>query len=85
MSKKIIKHSPARRGTDQPVQYLLGQHDAKIATLQLSSSRIEKKVDDVLEIVSQAKGGWKVMVFLGSILGVIAGAIGAGVHSVFVR
>lgn len=49
--------------------------DSKVGDLEAKVERMTLKVDNLIEIVTEAKGGWRTVVWLGS----IAAAIGSGV------
>lgn len=59
---------------------LVGQHDAELDAgrermdrFEARMDRFEEKLDRALSILSEAKGGWKMLVAVGA----IAGALGA--------
>lgn len=57
----------------QEVQRDLGKHEAQIEQLERRMSALEDKMDEMLMILHQAQGSWKVMVAIGGIAAVIGG------------
>lgn len=53
----------------------IGRHDEAIETLKEEVSEMRKDLAEIKAILSQAKGGWRTLVAVGS----IAGAIGAAI------
>lgn len=43
----------------------LGRHDAKIQALEARMKIVEGKIDTVISILTQAKGGWKTLMWVG--------------------
>ena len=54
----------------------LGRHDAQIENLEHDMRDIKKCVHDIKNILSEAKGGWKVLMLIGGLAG---GTFGAAV------
>ena len=46
-----------------------------IASLRLEIATVRMQVGEIKEILTQAKGGWKAMVLMGSVAGVVLGAV----------
>lgn len=59
----------------QEVQRDLGKHEAQIEQLERRMSNLEDKMDEVLLILHQAQGSWKMMVAIGGIAAVIGGML----------
>ena len=57
------------------VQRDLGKHEAQIEQLEKRLSALEGKMDEVLTILHQAQGSWKVMVAIGGVAAVLGGFI----------
>ena len=55
------------------VQRDLGKHEAQIDQLERRMSALESKMDEVLLILHQAQGSWKVMVAIGGCAAIIGG------------
>lgn len=58
----------------QDVNRAIGEHDAEIRNLRREVSDLNSKVDEVLRIMHEAQGGWRTLVWVGS----LSGSIGAG-------
>lgn len=56
----------------------LGRHGAQIDGLEARMARVETKLDRVLAVLSEARGGWKTLILVGA----IAGAVGAGLGKI---
>jgi hypothetical protein len=54
-------------------EFKLGEHDAHIAQLIFEMRELRREVHSLQTTMSQARGGWKVVVALGT----VAGAFGA--------
>lgn len=59
------------------VDRVIGEHDADIRSLKSDVSDLRKDMRQVLNILSEARGGWKVMVAVGGLTGTIASALTA--------
>ena len=59
----------------QEVQRDLGKHEAQIEQLERRMSNLEDKMDEVLLILHQAQGSWKMMVAIGGVAAVIGGLL----------
>lgn len=46
-----------------------------IASLRLEIATVRMQVGEIKEILTQAKGGWKAMVLMGSVAGAVLGAV----------
>jgi len=57
------------------LQYEVGRHDASIQNLEREVHAMRNEVAAMRAILEQARGGWKLMVSVGT----ISGAIGASV------
>lgn len=51
-----------------------GQLEAKVEELEKKMDRVQTTLDDISKVLSEAKGGWKTLV----VVGTIAGGLGAG-------
>ena len=60
----------------QDISRDIGRHDAQIETLQNDLRLLRDDVTEIKEILSEAKGGWKVAAILGGVSATI-GAIAA--------
>ena len=54
----------------QDISRDMGRHDAQIETLAAKMDRMEQKIDQIETTLSEAKGGWRVIMW-------VAGASGA--------
>ena len=59
-------------------EFKLGQLEARVDSSEDRMNRMEAKIDTIYKIVTEAQGGWKVMVGIGS-AGAAIGAIVAKV------
>ena len=59
----------------QEVQRDLGKHEAQIEQLERRMSNLEDKMDEVLLILHQAQGSWKMMVAIGGVAAIIGGLL----------
>ena len=50
--------------------------ESRLSEYERRQHHVEEKVDRILSIVSEAKGGWRVMVILGGAAGVVGAFIG---------
>ena len=50
--------------------------ESQLREYERRQHHVEEKVDRILSIVSEAKGGWRVMVMLGGAAGVVGAFIG---------
>lgn len=57
------------------VERELGEHRARIDTLEERLNRFEQKLDRVVAATEQAAGGWRALVSVGAISGGIGAAI----------
>lgn len=62
--------------SDTDVQRTLGAHDADIKNIKDRVEKIDANVDAIRSAVDQGKGGWKVIMWLGSVSGAMGGLIG---------
>lgn len=51
----------------------MGEHAAHIDNLNDRITRIEDKVDMIQQTLSEAKGGWRVLMLMGGAAGVVGG------------
>ena len=58
-------------------EFKLGQLEARVDSNQERLDRMEAKIDQMYEIITKARGGWKVMVGIGS--------AGAAIGAVFAK
>lgn len=56
---------------------VIGEHDADIRSLKADVSELRVDMRKVLDILSEARGGWKVMVAVGGLAGTLASAVTA--------
>jgi hypothetical protein len=59
----------------------LGAHDAEIAHLNKKVDQIDKQMSEVLAILHEAKGGWRMLIAVGG----IAGTVGASLMALVVK
>lgn len=57
------------------VERELGEHEARIDTLEERLNRFEQKLDRIVAATEQAAGGWKVLMSVGAISGTVGAAI----------
>ena len=57
------------------IERTLGEHGARIAALEKDVTRMEEKLDRILETLSEAKGGWKMLMMVGGASATIGGLI----------
>ena len=50
--------------------------ESQLREYERRQRHVEEKVDQILSIVSEAKGGWRVMVMLGGAAGVVGAFLG---------
>ena len=50
--------------------------ESQLREYERRQHKVEEKVDQILAIVSEAKGGWRVMVMLGGAAGVVGAFLG---------
>jgi hypothetical protein len=60
---------------DGGIQRDLGYHDAKIELLESKVDRLGEKLDDALEILNSHQGGFRALVAVGSVAGLMGAAI----------
>lgn len=53
----------------------LGALDARMAQTERRLDNIDKHLEQILEMVNKAKGGWLAVVALGGVAGAIGGAV----------
>jgi len=58
------------------VERELGEHSARIDTIEDRLQRLEEKLDRVVAATEQAAGGWRALISVGAIAGTIGAAIG---------
>jgi multidrug resistance efflux pump len=63
-------------GEDQGMSQRVGEQGGRLSALEARTERIEDKVDQLLDQVAQAKGGWKTLMLVAGVAGTV-GAIGA--------
>ncbi len=61
----------------------IGRHEAQIEGLDRRVESMEKKLDTVLEILNQAKGGWKTLAQLAGLAAAVGGFIGWAISFFF--
>ena len=49
--------------------------DSKVGDLEEKVEKLAMKVDNLIEIVTEARGGWRTVVWLGSVSATLGGAI----------
>ena len=54
----------------------VGEHGARIGSLEQRFDRMEEKVDEVLRIMDEGKGGIKTVILVAGIAGSVGAAIG---------
>ena len=54
---------------------ILGDYGARLTNLERDNERIEAKLDKILETLSEAKGGWRVLMLVAGIAGTLGGFI----------
>lgn len=62
---------------DGDMHTILGDHGARITTVEKDIHEMKDDVREIRDVVVQAKGGWKLVVLVIAALGT-AGSIGAG-------
>ena len=64
------------------IQRDIGALEARADAQDERLKRIEAKVDFVVDAIAQSKGGYRMLISLGSIIATIAGALGAWVAKI---
>lgn len=49
----------------------LGRHEESLKNMDERLKHVEERVEDMYEILIQARGGWKTMVIIGTVLGAV--------------
>lgn len=57
----------------------LGEHDARLATLEREMGELRADVKEILRTLSEAKGGWRTLMVIGG----ACAAIGAGLLKIY--
>lgn len=60
-----------------------GAMKATIQNLEKKVEKMEITLQDISKIMSEARGGWKVMIAAGTLAATLAGLVGAFLHKVF--
>lgn len=58
------------------LQREVGRHDAQIEGLENRLGKVEAKLDSVLSILNQAKGGWKTLLMVAGVAGSVGALVG---------
>ncbi|CAB4176690.1 hypothetical protein UFOVP1672_33 [uncultured Caudovirales phage] len=60
---------------NEPVQRDLGRLESKVQALEVDITEVRKDVKEILGIINQTKGGWKVLAIVGGVGGMTGGAL----------
>lgn len=61
-------------GTQSPEQ-IFGDLQARVANLEKSNERIEGKLDEAIATLNTAKGGWRMLLLVGTVVAAFAGLL----------
>lgn len=70
----------------ESVEQIVGDLKARVANLEKVSGRIEDKLDKAITTLDTAKGGWRMLLLVGTVVAAFAGfvaAIAGAVNHVF--
>lgn len=68
------------------VEQIVGDLQARVANLEKASDRIETKLDEAISTLNSAKGGWRMLLVIGTVFAGIASfivTVAATVHGWF--
>lgn len=54
----------------------IGEHGARLTSLEARFERVEEKVDEVLKAMHEARGGWKTLMLAAGAAGAVGAAVG---------
>lgn len=74
--EKVGRLTGLYQGLITQVNQLERTVNEKINKMETSINKQSEKIDSVLDILSQSKGGWKVLVIVGTVLMAIGTAVG---------
>jgi hypothetical protein len=64
----------------EDVQRTLGEHAAHITNLRTDMQEIKTDVRAIRDLLSEAKGGWKTLMLIGGVAGVLGAATSKLLH-----
>ena len=60
----------------EQLQRDVGRHDAEISALKSDMAEVRKDVKEILQTLSEAKGGWKTLLLVAGVAGSVGAFVG---------